>query len=277
MVVSTCIVASVAVGLIPLGAARADRPRMLVLESLGELQRGRPAAAVSLLEEARRLAPHDATVFVNLGAAYQRSGRLADAVGAFRSARSMAASSAILDLNLGRSFYQLNRPDSAAFYLQAAADGGAGVDALRLLAATERARKRPDRAEAALRRLLALVPDDVTAREDLGVLLLQAGRLQDAVRELERVVAAGPVQPDPYMNLGIAYAQLGRSRETLHAFERAHVVAPRDRAVVLTLAAARAQLGDREGAAQLLRDYLRDVGSEPTVESALRGITGGAR
>src|SRR5262249_41143275 len=75
--VAACVaLALTAVAFLPIGSASADRPRMLTIDAVGRLRAGRAVEAVALLEEARRLAPGDATILTDLGAAYQRTGRV---------------------------------------------------------------------------------------------------------------------------------------------------------------------------------------------------------
>jgi tetratricopeptide (TPR) repeat protein len=65
---------------------------------------------------------------------------------------------------------------------------------------------------------------------DIGVYLMQQGKLEEAVPWLEKAKRASRYEPRqfPYMNLGRIYAQQGRWGEALREFEGAVRAAPAD-------------------------------------------------
>ena len=77
------------------------------------------------------------------------------------------------------------------------------------------------RAWSYLRRALALAPDDVPAAYDLGTLLLEAERFDEAEDALRRVVRLRPDHAEAHNNLGIALASQGRVAEARREFEAA--------------------------------------------------------
>lgn len=259
-----------AIGFVPLGSATADRPRMLALEALGELGRGKTAQAVTLFEEARGLAPNDPAMLANLGAAYQRNGDLGKAVETLRHAATLAPGNPAIAMNLGRVYLRSSHPDSAATEFRRAAANGGGVEALRVLAATERQEKHWDAAAAALQQVIALDPSDQASHSDLGAVYLQAGRTQDAIAVLEAVTKAGVLFPDPWMNLAAAYRGVGRIDEAMRAMERAAILAPGDRGVMLSLATAHRALGNAPRAIEVLRRYLQHVGRDSLAQALLQ-------
>src|SRR5262245_1492757 len=81
-------------------------------------------------------------------------------------------------------------------------------------------------AEAAYRDALIAEPHDLIALGGLGVLLVQAGRNEEAIVPLERAAAMAPADAQGQVNLGSAYAGAGRLPEAIAAFRRALTEAP---------------------------------------------------
>ena len=76
---------------------------------------------------------------------------------------------------------------------------------------------RSDAAEAAYRRALELAPNVATYHAALGLLLVQRGRLQEAVVELERSVALDATDPSAFQALSELYLLQGREAEAASA------------------------------------------------------------
>jgi Flp pilus assembly protein TadD len=81
-------------------------------------------------------------------------------------------------------------------------------------------------AVAAWRRALALQPDDVKARNNLGVALLQLRKYDDAAREFQAVLASKPNLPETQANLARALAGAGRSDEAVAHWRTAVALKP---------------------------------------------------
>ncbi len=77
---------------------------------------------------------------------------------------------------------------------------------------------------------IAVDPDFGNPYNDIGVYLMQQGKLDEAVSWLERAKQALRYEPRqfPYMNLGRIYARQGRWWDALRELEGAVRVAPRD-------------------------------------------------
>jgi tetratricopeptide (TPR) repeat protein len=104
-------------------------------------------------------------------------------------------------------------------------------------------------------RYLALKPDDLNVRTDLGTMYLYAGKTDQAIAEYDKVVAKDPKFFKAYYNLGIAYAQTGDKPKSLDAFGRALSLAPdeRTRAEIQTMldrAEGRQEAGGAAGVAE---------------------------
>ncbi len=77
---------------------------------------------------------------------------------------------------------------------------------------------------------IAVDPDFGNPYNDIGVYLMQQGKLDEAVSWLERAKQAPRYEPRqfPYMNLGRIYSRQGRWWDALRELEGAVRVAPRD-------------------------------------------------
>jgi tetratricopeptide (TPR) repeat protein len=73
-------------------------------------------------------------------------------------------------------------------------------------------------------------PDFGNPYNDIGVYLMQQGKLEEAIPWLEKAKGAPRYEPRqfPYMNLGRVYVQQGRWPEALREFEGAVRAAPAD-------------------------------------------------
>jgi tetratricopeptide (TPR) repeat protein len=100
------------------------------------------------------------------------------------------------------------------------ANGNAGAEQwFRRGAALER--ESGERAQAAYERALALDPDHLAARINLGRLLHEAGRLADAERVYRDGVTRGLKDSVLLFNLGVLLEDLGRRNEAIAAYESA--------------------------------------------------------
>lgn len=125
------------------------------------------------------------------------------------------------------------------------------------LAYQQRARETGDpsfygRSEAALRRGLALAPDDHVATTGFAALAASRHRFGEAARLARRAVRLAPTAAVPYGILGDALAERGRYRAAFAAFDRMAQIKP-SLASYARVAYARELLGDVDGARAALR------------------------
>ena len=87
-------------------------------------------------------------------------------------------------------------------------------------------------------------PDFGNPYNDIGVYLMQQGKLEEAIPWLERAKQAPRYEPRqfPYMNLGRIYLKQGRWWEALRQFEAAARLAPRDADLAKALHSLRGRL-----------------------------------
>lgn len=112
------------------------------------------------------------------------------------------------------------------------------------------------RQEESFARASALDPDDPYARTNLGTVLLQQGRVDEAIRYYREAIRKSPDYYKAYANLGAAWARKGRSDKAINLYQKALELNPRDSATHLNLGLALARRGRRSQAATHLRQFL---------------------
>lgn len=100
---------------------------------------------------------------------------------------------------------------------------------------------------------LALVPDDATLLNNLGVVLSSLGRHDEALSTYDRLLALSSADAAAWHNLGVTLAQLNRYEEAVAAYTRALEMAP-DTGTLANRALAEAHAGR-------LTDALHDLDS----------------
>ena len=103
---------------------------------------------------------------------------------------------------------------------------------------------RLEEATAECLRAIEIDPDFGNPYNDIGVYLMQQGRLDEAIPWLEQAKQASRYEPRqfPFMNLGCVYLKQGRWWDALREFEGAVQAAPRDVHAAKTLHHLRGQL-----------------------------------
>lgn len=71
------------------------------------------------------------------------------------------------------------------------------------------------------RRAIATAPNYTEAHNNLGIALMNQGNITGAIAEYERAASTNPLDPEPHANLGSALDALGKSAEALVHFQRA--------------------------------------------------------
>jgi predicted TPR repeat methyltransferase len=222
--------------------------------ALGELENGRPAAAVTALEEALALAPRRASAHNDLGLALKESGRLEEAERAHRDALSLDPTYAAAHRNLGEVLRQRGALESARGCFETALrlnpalnpcrlDLGQVLEDLGELGPASRCY------EEAIERSSA--PASIYIR--LGTVLWRLGDALRALQAFERAVAGAPGSAEALYNLGSAQLELGRFAAAGHSAAEALQLRPEFSEAALLRAAALAASGSIEMAVELLR------------------------
>jgi Flp pilus assembly protein TadD len=116
---------------------------------------------------------------------------------------------------------------------------------------------RIEQAERAFRALVKSHPELGGPHANLGLIYGQAGKLNEAVAELEEAARVSPQQPLYFNHLGIAYRQQGQFAKAREAYEKAIELAPEYPAPLLNLGILHdLYLGDGRRALELYDRYL---------------------
>jgi tetratricopeptide (TPR) repeat protein len=211
--------------------------RASALDELGD-----HARAIADFDSALVLAPDDAALHLNRGAAKIHDGRPADAIADYDAAIRIRPdwhlpyfNRAVALTDLGRRVAALEdyerairlKPDDAWIYVGQGDVLAASGDALRAIESYDKA--------------LALRPELDDPRAKRANLLLRLDRPAEALPELDRVLAANPSKAQLWRSRGEARFQLARYADAAADLEQAHALAPRDGDVRRALA--RAYLG----------------------------------
>lgn len=146
-------------------------------------------------------------------------------------------------------------PSAAAAQQPAMGAGAHGVD--------------PDELRA-LEALAGREPRNVEVRVQLGNILMDGHRYDDAVRWYREALSVKPGQPDVMVDLGACLVNGGKANEGLAEFDRALVVDPTHRNAAFNRGVALIELGRPKEAADAWEALIARFPSDPQLQ-ALRG------
>jgi len=187
--------------------------------------------------QARALVPAMAEIHANLGAACKALGRLDEAVASYRRAVELAPRDALSLHNYGMILGDAKRHDEAVAALRAAADlapdnAAIHVDLGAAFYHVAKGRQNADSpalfdlAIAALETAIALDTTMPAARYNLGLALLDRGRVEDAVTRFREAMTLQTDYAEAHCNLGHCLAELGQFEEAAHHCRRALALRP---------------------------------------------------
>lgn len=186
------------------------------------LEAGDPAGALLLLKRAFEVKPNrgpDAHYVLALAAHMASEHELAAEY--YRATLTLDPMFGEARTNLAVVLRELGRVDEAAEALAPAAGAaGADPDQLLNLANLRVDQARWKEAESLYRQVLALRPLDFAALNNLGGLLTQCDRAEEALKVLEQAAAIDPGSPDLWYNRARAYVLLHRTDAAAAAFEK---------------------------------------------------------
>ena len=183
------------------------------------------AAADKWLTRSLQMEPGDAQAWYYLGRAKYNENRFAEAIAAFEESSKRSANTVQLEENLGLAYAGLGRIEEAiaayknAMALQANSpkkDPGPYIDMGDLLLD----QNRPEDAIASLRRALEIAPRNSKAHELLGKGYARLNQLALAQSELEAAIQLTPRIGSLYCMLGPIYRKRGLQNEAKAAFDR---------------------------------------------------------
>jgi tetratricopeptide (TPR) repeat protein len=188
------------------------------------LRQKEPQKALTHLEAAAREKPKEFRPNYYLGEALFAAGDFARAATAFEQALALDPKSDAAGLGQGRALARMGKLDEAAgHYQKAAAADARNRDALLELAQLYEAAKRPADAAAIYQQF----PENAAARERLGELLLESGKTEDAIPQLEEAVRKSPTAANR-LALATAYLRMKQPEKAVPLLEQATAAEPQN-------------------------------------------------
>lgn len=209
-----------------LAVAPNDVDAMLLAASC-RFDAGDPAAALAVLENARRLAPARADVLRWIGNIARSMGDLEGAIASYRHALELDGDFAAVRFDLARLLVQRQAFDEAESHLLAALDSvPTYTEAILELSALRRLAGRQKDAVALLVDLLQRDPYSFDGLIALGETLLDLGRRADAATAFHRVLVFDPDHVGAIYYDGVLLAEQKRYREAIARWERVSDLEP---------------------------------------------------
>lgn len=179
------------------------------------------ATAISLAKRATELSPKEALNWANLGFVYQNLLSLVDGVDklsedAYTKAAELRPGDPAFTYRIGMLYL-------GKFDLISQLVAARRVNPNQVIGQAQEAIKK---AEENLKKTVDSSPNFGLAIYNLGVIYDRQGKLNDAIKQLERVAPANSNQPGLAFELGLLYYRAGRKDDALNALQRAVVLAP---------------------------------------------------
>jgi non-specific serine/threonine protein kinase len=185
--------------------------------------------AITACDRAFELEPRLPEAFVARARILYAQGQYGEAVESARTAIAIKHDCETAWDILGRALFASDRWEEAAGLVESAVEAN-GEDynvyisygnALKALGREDAARSLRDRQDRALERQLEWVPEDTRARMLLACGHAMAGRKEDALRELEKVLSLGVSDPHTIYNAACVYGSLNMKEEAMPMLLRA--------------------------------------------------------
>jgi superkiller protein 3 len=191
-----------------------------------------PQAGIIRLKEAVEKFPQSPRLWLGLGMAQFQDHKNADAEGSFDRAVQLDPHFASALTYLGLIALDAGKfKDAQTLYQRALAEDPKLGILHYLLAEAIQKETEPDlaRAEAELRLAIDFDKNFTAAHLDLGKLLVNSGRAEAGLAELQAVVALDPQQAQAYYQLGRAFQRLKKTEEAKAAFDRFKVLSDQEK------------------------------------------------
>lgn len=220
--------------------------------------------SISLAKKATDIGPIDALNWSNLGFVYQNLLTLVDGVDSL-------SEQAYLKASVLRPGDPLFAYRTGMLYLGKLDILGQLITARRITSAqaTPVAREAVQKAEDYLKKTVEQSPNFGLAIYNLGVVYDRQGKVNEAIKELEKIAPANNNQPGLAFELGLLYYRAGRKNDAFNALERAVVLAPDYANARWYLALIYEERGNIDGAIEQLEKILTvDVNKDNSVVTA---------
>lgn len=191
-----------------------------------------PAGAAAALQKAAQLVPDDARTKWLLGTALEDSGKLAPAIEQFEAAEKLDAKDAEIRISLGQALLSSGRAKEAfAAFQDALASQPAGPALAQAHLGLGRAaivEKQLDKGASELAAYLQMEPSDADVRIDRASALVDLGKDDDALAELDHASANRQEQLRALKLRSQIYWEKKRYDDALPVLQKAVALAPRD-------------------------------------------------
>ncbi len=234
------------------------------LELAGEsedpaLKKVQLSKALSVLADAKRVAPEDAAVYNLEGVVREALGEHERAIAAFKKALELDPKNARIRYNLALAYLASGKLDEAVAALEEAVKAAPEEPYYRArLGALLAVKGDLDRAEEVLAEAVRLDPKNSLAWDYLGQVRLKKGDSAGAIAALKKAVELAPLAyPEAYFYLGQAHLERGDAKAARFYLTKAVVLASRNADYRYWLGLANEKLGDLEGARAQYREALK--------------------
>jgi tetratricopeptide (TPR) repeat protein len=185
------------------------------------LDRNEPQRALASFEIAITLRPDVVMPYVNASIAQARLGRNAEAGSSLRKALEIEPESAAVNFNLGLLEAENQNLAEAEKYLRAALKANSAMAEAAYNLGVLVARDRLEEAIAWCRKAVALQPESLKYGYTLAFYLNEGGRTDEAIRQLQALIARHPENPDAWALLAAVLEKRGQVREAQAVYRKA--------------------------------------------------------
>lgn len=232
----------------------------LILWSLVRRRQQRLGDAERMLRRAIQLAPKDPRAHVMLGELMASIGNMPAAYESFRAALALEPSLTHVRRSFARAALALGRVAEAEQSARAAIAAEPSADAWEVLSSALRAQDRLEEAVAAAEEAVRLDPANKPARHSRAVALSRIGRNDEALAELDAMIAQGVHAPAVWLGRGVTLLNLTRAADAEAAFADGVKRWPADQNLQNALANVRWMRGDGPS---FTRDFEAEVARNP--------------
>lgn len=191
-----------------------------------------PAAAVAPLQKASELLPEDARTKWLLGTALEKSGKIGPAIEQFQAAQKLDDKDVDVRESLGYALFGAGRfAEAETAYRGALSLQPEGIPLRQAhlgLANSLIAQKKLDEGVSEFAAYLELAPNDTPVRIERASTLVDLGKDDDALAELDRAAAAGPEGLRQLKLRSQIYWEKKRYDDAVPVLQKAAAIAPRD-------------------------------------------------
>ncbi len=227
--------------------------------------------ALEHFEAALKIKPDFAPAIMFSAQAREKLGQSEDAMDSYRKAVDLDPKLSLGYFRMARGMVSEGRNDEALSTLRDAVAHNPQDASLRLMLANAMERAGDD-AEAEYRHVIDLKPDLWIAHFQLGRMMLNKSRFDQARDHLARAVSFAADKPQVHQALGSAYVGLNDHARAVKSFDEAFRLKPSNHVAAVKAAQSRSALGKHREALDLLLNLGRMARRSPIVQRAMGDV-----